>query len=79
MRHFWGQSPNGIKMQVYCVLIAQLLMMVIRRKTATKKSFADMITIIGLHLMSYAGLLEFVKDTYKAWSKIHNASFAFSP
>lgn len=79
LRYFWGESPNAIKMQVYCVLIAQLLMVVIRKKAATKKSFANMITVIRLHLMSYVGLLEFIKDTYKAWRKTYNASFAFSP
>lgn len=79
LRYFWGESSNAIKMQVYCVLMAQLLMVVIRKKAATKKSFANMITVIRLHLMSYVGLLEFIKDTYKAWRKTHNASFAFSP
>jgi hypothetical protein len=64
-------------MQVYCVLIAQLLMVVLRKKAATKKSFANMITVIGLHLMSYVALLAFIKDTYKAWRKTQNASVAF--
>jgi IS4 transposase len=48
LRFFWGESPNAIKIQVYCVLIAQLLMVVIRKKAATKKSFANMITVILL-------------------------------
>ena len=78
LRYFWGESPNAIKSQVYCVLIAQLLMVVIRKKAATKKSFANMITVIRLHLMSYVELLEFIKDTYKAWRKTDNASFAFA-
>ncbi|HLX91731.1 MAG TPA: IS4 family transposase [Puia sp.] len=78
LRYFWGESSNAIKMQVYCVLIAQLLMVVIRKKAATKKSFANMITVIRLHLMSYVALLEFIKDSYKAWRKTHNASFAFA-
>lgn len=78
LRYFWGNSVNAIKMQVYCVLIAQLLMVVIRKKAATKKSFANMITVIRLHLMSYVDLLEFIKNTYKAWRKTHNASFAFA-
>jgi hypothetical protein len=77
LRYFWGNSQNAIKMQVYCVLIAQLLMVVIRKKAATKKSFANMITVIRLHLMSYVELFEFIKDTYKAWRKAHNAPFAF--
>jgi transposase len=79
LRYFWGESSNAIKMQIYCVLIAQLLMVVIRKKAATKKSFANMITVIRLHLMSYVELLDFIKDTYKAWRKTYNASFAFSP
>ena len=79
LRYFWGESPNAIKMQVYCVLMAQLLMIVLRKKAATKKSFANMITVIRLHLMSYVGLLEFIKDTYKAWRKMNGLPLAFSP
>lgn len=77
LRYFWGNSVNAIKTQVYCVLIAQLLMVVIRKKAATKKSFANMITVIRLHLMSYVSLLEFIKDCYKAWRKASSAPFAF--
>jgi Transposase DDE domain/Domain of unknown function (DUF4372) len=69
LKYFWGSSENAIKMQVYCVLIAQLLMVVIRKKSATKKSFSNMITVIRLHLMSYINLFEFIKDTYTTWRK----------
>jgi len=62
-----------------CVLIAQLLMVVIRKKASTKKSFSNMITVIRLHLMSYVELLYFIKDTYKAWRKANDVSIAFSP
>lgn len=79
LRYFWGNSENAIKMQVYCVLIAQLLMVVIRKKAATKKSFANMITIVRLHLMSYVELFEFIKDTYKAWRKAATTPIAFGP
>jgi len=79
LRYFWGESPNAIKMQIYCVLIAQLLMVVIRKKAATKKSFSNMITVIRLHLMSYVELLYFIKDTYKAWRKAQTANIGFSP
>lgn len=72
LRYFWGNSENAIKTQVYCVLIAQLLMVVIRKKAETKKSFANMITVIRLHLMSYVDLFDFIKDTYRAWRKIND-------
>jgi len=75
LRYFWGESQNAIKTQVYAVLIAQLLMVVIRKKSETKKSFSNMITLIRLHLMSYVGLLDFIKDTYKAWKKSNDPPF----
>ena len=78
LKYFWGNSENAIKTQVYCVLIAQLLMVVIRKKSDTKKSFSNMITVIRLHLMSYVELFEFIKDSYKAWRKTHNAPNAFA-
>lgn len=67
LRYFWGESENAIRIQIYCVLIAQLLMVVIKKKSATKKSFANIITVVRLHLMSYVELFAFLKDTYKAW------------
>jgi hypothetical protein len=69
LKYFWGANENAIRTQVYSVLIAQLLMVVIRKKSKTKKSFSNMITVIRLHLMSYIALFDFIKDTYKAWRK----------
>jgi len=54
-------------------------MVVIRKKAATNKSFVNMITVIRFHLKSYVGLLDFTKDTYKAWIKTHNAPLLFHP
>ena len=68
LRYFWGESSNAIKTQIYCVLMAQLLMVVIRKNAATKKSFANIITV-PITLMSYVELLHFIKDTYKAWRR----------
>jgi hypothetical protein len=59
--------------------MTQLLMVVIRKKAATKKSFANKITVIRLHLMNYVGLMEFIKDIYKAWRKMDGPPLAFSP
>lgn len=78
LRYFWGDNENAIKMQVYMVLIAQLLMVVIRKKSETKKSFANIITLIRLHLMSYVHLLDFIKDTYKTWRKANAPPNLFS-
>jgi hypothetical protein len=78
LNYFWGNSSNAIKIQIYTVLIVQLLMVVIRKKTETKKSFANMITVIRLHLMSYIDLFEFIKDTHRAWRKANAPPNLFS-
>lgn len=77
IKYFWGSNTNAIKTQVYAVLIAQLLMVVIRKKSKTKKSFSNIITVIRLHIMSYVDLMSFMKDTYKAW-RLNNEVNLFS-
>ncbi len=44
-------------------------MVILHKKAATKKSFANMITVVRLHLMSYVELPEFIKDAYKHGEK----------
>lgn len=78
LKYFWGENTNAIKSQVYSVLIAQLLMVVLRKKSETKKSFANIIAVVRLHLMSYVDLFAFIKDTYAAWRKNRNTPNLFS-
>jgi len=40
-----------------------------RKKAATRKSVATMITVIRLHLTICVGLLDFIKDAHQAWRK----------
>jgi hypothetical protein len=73
LNYFWGESENAIRIQIYCVLIAQLLLVVIKKKALSKKAFSNMVTVIRLHLMSYVELFSFLKDTYKAWRNSANS------
>lgn len=73
LKYFWGESENAIRIQIYCVLIAQLLMVVIKKVSHTKKSFANIVTVVRLHLMSYVELFAFIKDTYKTWKNQMNS------
>lgn len=73
LKYFWGESENAIRIQIYCVLIAQLLMVVIKKKSLSKKAFANIVTVVRLHLMSYVELFAFIKDTYKAWRNSANS------
>ena len=72
LNYFWGESENAIRIQIYCVLIAQLLIVVIKKKSESKRSFTSIITVVRLHIMSYVALFDFLKDTYKAWRSSHS-------
>jgi hypothetical protein len=47
-------------------------MVVIKKKSETKRSFTSIITVVRLHIMSYVKLIDFLKDTYKAWRSSHS-------
>ena len=64
--YFWGNNENAIKMQIFCVLIAQILMVVVRKKANVKKSFANMITFIRQHILGFIDLIEYISDALKA-------------
>ena len=72
LNYFWGESENAIRIQVFCVLIAQVLMVVIKRKSETKRSLTSILTVVRLHIMSYVELFDFLKDTYQAWRSSHS-------
>jgi hypothetical protein len=79
LRYFWGESPNAIKMQIYCVLMAKLLTVVIRKKLETRKSFANMITMIRLHLMSYVSLWSSSRTSSKSGERRTMCKCLFLP
>ncbi|MFN5072120.1 MAG: transposase, partial [Cyclobacteriaceae bacterium] len=51
LKYFWGESENAIRIQVFWVLIAQVLMVVIKKKSETKRSFTSILTVVRLHIM----------------------------
>ena len=62
LRYFYGESANAIKIQVWCTLIANLLLMVI--KCSVKKSWsfsglATMIRILMMYYVNYKSILEY--------------------
>jgi hypothetical protein len=62
LKYFIGDNENAIKIQIWCCLIVNLLVTIIKLKTANKKmSFALTVSIIRQHLMSYLNILEYLK------------------
>jgi hypothetical protein len=49
LHYFYSETENGIKTQIWCTLIAQLLLMVLKAKTKTKKAFSTMAVLLRIH------------------------------
>ena len=62
LKYFLGDNENAIQIQIWCCLIVNLLITIIKLKTANKKmSFALTVSIIRQHLMSYINIFAYLK------------------
>jgi hypothetical protein len=66
---FYGESENAIRIQIWCTLIAQLLLTVLQRKTETKKAFSTVACLVRQHLLSYLNLEELLKNSKRFYDK----------
>lgn len=61
LQYFLGDSENAIKIQIWCSLIADLLLKVVKKAAHCKWSFSNLTAMVRLHLMTYLDLRQFVK------------------
>ncbi len=62
LKYFLGDNENAIKVQIWCCLIVNLLITVIKIKAGNRKmSFALTVSIIRQHLMSYINIIAYLK------------------
>jgi hypothetical protein len=66
LKYFLGETPNAIKIQIWCALIADLLIKIVKDKLTRKWSFSNIASMIRLHLMTYINLLKFFQNPEKA-------------
>lgn len=65
LKNFLGDSENAIKIQIWCALIADLLLKIIQKQIERPWSFANLAAMVRLHLMTYIQLWEFLKHPEK--------------
>ena len=70
LHYFYGENENAIRTQVWCTLIAQLLLTVLQKKAAVKKAFSTVATLVRIHLVSMLDVYELLKNTSRAWVKV---------
>lgn len=67
LKYFLGDNENAIKIQIWCSLITDLLVKIVQNKIKRKKwSYANLSSMIRLHLMSYINLFKFLNNPDKA-------------
>jgi hypothetical protein len=70
LKYFLGDSENAIQIQIWCSLIADLILKIIKKGAAAKWSFSNLASMVRLHLMTYIDLGGFLRSPEKALMKM---------
>lgn len=63
LHYFYGENVNAIYTQVWCTLIAQLLLTVTQMIAQAKKAFSVVASLIRIHLISNLDVNELLRST----------------
>lgn len=70
LKYFVGDNVNAIEIQIWCALIANLLIMLVRNQVKKAWSFSNLVSTIRRQLMDYINIYDFLEDPERAWAKI---------
>lgn len=66
LHYFYGENVNAIYTQVWCTLIAQLLLTVIQKIAQAKKAFSVVASLVRIHLISMLDVNELLRSKQRA-------------
>jgi hypothetical protein len=69
LHFFYSDTENGIKTQIWCTLIAYLLLIVIQTLSKSKKAFSTIAALLRIHLISHLDLIWVVTEARRAYEK----------
>jgi len=69
LKYFVGDNENAIKIQIYCALIANLLMTVIQKSLKRSWAFSNLVSFCKIHLFNYIHLINFLENPDRDWQK----------
>lgn len=58
LQYFVGDNQNAIEVQIWCALIAVLLLTVIHERNKSRISFSNVATLLRIHLVGYISIKE---------------------
>lgn len=65
LTYFLGDNENAIRIQIWCAMIADLITKIVQKKIKRPWSFANLSSMIRIHLMTYTSLLQFLENPEK--------------
>jgi hypothetical protein len=72
LKYFLGDNENAIRIQLYCALIANLLLTVVRKQVKRPWAFSNLVNFCRIHLFNYIHLLRFLEHPDRDWQKKEN-------
>lgn len=80
LQYFLGDNQNAIKIQIWCALIADLLLQVIQRQVKRKWAFSNIVSLVRLHLFNYLNLYTFLEnpETAQIYCRIPDQQLKFN-
>lgn len=68
LHYFYGENENAIYTQVWCTLIAQLLLTVTQKIAQAKKAFSVVASLVRIHLISNLEVNELLRSTKRSFN-----------
>ena len=62
LQYFYGENQNAIQIQLWCTLIALLLITIMKKKLTKRWGFSSLISLLQKHLFTYAKFTDFFNN-----------------
>jgi len=70
LKYFLGDNENAIEIQIWTVMLANLLITLVRSRVKRNWAFSNLVSIIRQQLMNYINIYYFLEDPEGSWRQI---------
>ena len=70
LKYFLGDNQNAIEIQIWCAMLANLLLMLVKSRVSRRWAFSNFVSVIRGQLMNYINIYNFLENPEQSWRKI---------
>ncbi len=79
VKSFWGHTPNAVKIQLYCAIIAYCLVAIVGKELKINRSTYEILQILGISLLDKTPVKELLaNDDYKNVKELNYKQLSLS-